>query len=66
MDFISAENLKAYLHLIILGALIFGLLVFFIFQISSPFTTVKRDLNQAIQAIKNLKSTTGNGQPNKH
>ena len=62
MDFISAENLKAYWHLIILGALIFGLLVFFIFKFLVPSQRLKGDLNQAIQAIKNLKSTTGNAQ----
>ena len=38
MDLINAENLKAYWHLIILGVLIFGLLVFFIFRLISDST----------------------------
>ena len=37
MDFINAENLKAYWHLVILGSIIIVLLALFIFNFLIPF-----------------------------
>jgi hypothetical protein len=62
MDFINDENLKAYWHLMVLGSLIFGLLVFFIFKFLIPSKRLKGNLDQAIQAIKKLKGTKGKDQ----
>jgi hypothetical protein len=62
MDFINDENLKAYWHLMVLGSIIFGLILFFIFKFLVPSHQLKENLDQAIQAIKKLKSSTGKGQ----
>jgi hypothetical protein len=55
MDFINAENLKAYWHLIILGLIIFGLLLFFIVKFWFPSRRLKKDLDQAIKKLKSTK-----------
>ncbi len=59
MDFINDENLKAYWHLMVLGSIIFGLILFFIFKFLVPSHQLKGNLDQA---IKKLKSSTGKGQ----
>ncbi len=58
MDFINAENLKAYWHLLFLGSIIIVLLGLFIFGFLVPSIILGKNLNRAIQ---NLKSTKGNG-----
>ncbi len=62
MDFINDENLKAYWHLVVLGSIILVLILFFIFKFIIPSYRLKGNLDQAIQAIKKLKTSTGKGQ----
>jgi hypothetical protein len=65
MDFINDENLKAYGHLMVLGSIssiILVLILFFIFKFIIPSYRLKGNLDQAIQAIKKLKTSTGKGQ----
>lgn len=61
MDFINDENLKAYWHLVVLGSIILVLILFFIFKFIIPSYRLKGNLDQAIQAIKKLKTSTGKG-----
>ena len=60
MDFINAENLKAYWHLVILGSIIIVLLALFVFNFLIPSIFLGNDLNRT---IKKLKSTKSNTQP---
>lgn len=46
----------------VLGSIIFGLILFFIFKFLVPSHRLKRSLDQAIQSIKKLKISTGKGQ----
>ncbi|MEI6268216.1 MAG: anti-phage ZorAB system protein ZorA [Methylococcaceae bacterium] len=62
MDFINNENLKAYWHLVVLGSIILGLILFFIFKFLIPSYRLKGNLDQTIQAIKKLKTSTEKGQ----
>lgn len=62
MDFINDGNLKAYWHLMVLGSIIFGLILFFIFKFLVPSHQLKGNLDQTIAAIKRLKTSTGKGQ----
>ena len=62
MDFINDGNFKAYWHLMVLGSIIFGLILFFIFKFLVPSHQLKGNLDQTIAAIKRLKTSTGKGQ----
>ena len=62
MDFINDGNFKAYWHLMVLGSIIFGLILFFIFKFLVPSYQLKGNLDQTIAAIKRLKTSTGKGQ----
>jgi hypothetical protein len=56
MDFINAENLKAYWHLVFLGSIIFGLLGLFIFNFLIPSIFLGNDLHRAIKKLKSSKA----------
>jgi hypothetical protein len=60
MDLLINGSLKAYWHLWVLGSIIFGLFVFFIFRFLIPSQRLKRELDQA---ISKLQKTTVKGQP---
>jgi len=56
MDFINAENLKAYWHLVILGSIIIVLLALFVFNFLIPSIFLGNDLNRTIKKLKSTKN----------